>query len=130
MYLLDTNICIAFLKNNTNVVKAVSQHIARCHLSAVVVAELYKGVYCSQRTPQNLQILNEFLDLLPILDFDQAAALEFGKIQSELRQIGRPTGELDAIIAAVARSQGFILVTDNIKHFQYIENLQIENLLL
>ncbi|NEO88561.1 MAG: type II toxin-antitoxin system VapC family toxin [Spirulina sp. SIO3F2] len=130
MYLLDTNICIAFLKNHRNVVKYVSQHIARCYLAAVVVAELYKGVYCSQQVQQNRQTLDEFLTLLPILNFDQAAALEFGQIQGELKQMGRPTGELDAMIAAVARSQDFILVTDNIKHFQNIQNLQLENWLL
>lgn len=92
MYLLDTNICIAFIKNHPNVVKAVSRQIARCYLSTVVVAELYKGVYYSQKVEKNRQALEEFLDLLPILDFDQDAALEFGKIQGELKQMGRPTG--------------------------------------
>lgn len=42
---------------------------------------------------------------MPIVEFDSSAAEEFGKIQAELRRIGKPTGELDAIIAAVARSR-------------------------
>ncbi|WP_254568940.1 type II toxin-antitoxin system VapC family toxin [Oscillatoria sp. HE19RPO] len=58
------------------------------------------------------------------------AARELDQIQGELRRIGKPTGELDAMIAAVARSRDFILVTDNLKHFQNIVNLKIENSLI
>jgi len=64
---------------------------------------------------------------MPILEFDLQAALEFGKIQAELRKIGKPTGELDAMIAAVARSRQLILVSDNIRHFENIANLQAED---
>ena len=53
--------------------------------------------------------------------------MEFGKIQAELRKIGRPTGQLDALIAAVARSRNDILVTDNTRHFINITNIQLEN---
>jgi len=59
----------------------------------------------SQRVQQNLTILKQFLKLMPIVEFDRSAAEEFGKIQAELRRIGRPTGEIDAIIAAIARSR-------------------------
>ena len=82
---------------------------------------------CSHRVEKNLQTLDEFIRLLPILDFDLQAASEFGKIQSELRKIGKPTGELDALIAGVARSHQFIRVTNNTRHFENITNLQLEN---
>ena len=59
--------------------------------------------------------------------FDLEAAIEFGKIQSELKNIGKPTGELDALIATVVRSRNDILVTNNIKDFSNIPNLQLEN---
>jgi tRNA(fMet)-specific endonuclease VapC len=66
--------------------------------------------------------------LIPtIVEFDWDTAEEFGKIQGELRRIGRPTGELDALIAAVARSRGHILVTNNTRHFMNIPTLQLEN---
>lgn len=53
MYLLDTNICVALLKQNA---LAVGKFNATrfCYLSTIVVAELYKGVYCSGRRWQNL----------------------------------------------------------------------------
>lgn len=64
---------------------------------------------------------------MSIVKFDRSAAKEFGKIQAELRRIGKPTGELDAIIAAVARFRQDILVTNNTRHFINISNLQLEN---
>lgn len=65
--------------------------------------------------------------MLEIVPFDQLAAEEFGKIQGTLRKMGKPTGEIDAPIAAVARSRGDIVVTNNIRHFKNIPALSLEN---
>lgn len=127
MYLLDTNICVALLKQNPLAVEQFNAKASLCYLSTIVVAELYKGVYYSQKLQQNLNVLEQFLRLMPIVEFNQSAAKEFGKIQAELRRIGKPTGEIDAVIAAVARSRQDILVTNNTRHFINIPNLQLEN---
>ncbi|WP_442947580.1 type II toxin-antitoxin system VapC family toxin [Nostoc sp.] len=104
-----------------------NRYFSQCYLSTIIVSELYKGVYCSKQVEKNLETLAQLTELLPIEPFDIDAAREFGKIQSELRQIGRPTGEVDALIAAVVRSRNDILVTNNIKDFENIPNLQLEN---
>jgi len=127
MYLLDTNTCIALLKENSQVIASFNAHADECYISTINVAELYKGVYCSQRKEQNLVSIELFLKDMPIISFDVLAAEEFGKIQAELRQIGKPTGELDAIIVAVARSRHDRLVTNNTKHFINISGLDLEN---
>ena len=127
MYLLDTNICIALLNENRQAVKKFNRYFSQCYLSTIIVAELYKGVYYSQHLVKNLDTLQQFIELLRIEPFDLDAAVEFGKIQSELKKIGKPTGELDALIAAVARSRNDILITNNIKDFANIPNLQLEN---
>ena len=127
MYLLDTNICIAIIKGNENVVSHFHKKHESCYLATLVLAELYKGVYCSSKVERNLDNLQRFASLLPIIDFDEKAAIEFGKIQYELRKIGKPTGQLDALIAAVAICNNCILVTDNTRHFENISNLLIEN---
>ncbi|BAZ89910.1 hypothetical protein NIES932_13940 [Raphidiopsis curvata NIES-932] len=127
MYLLDTNICIALLNENPQAVAKFNRYFSQCYLSIIVVSELYKGVYCSQQVAKNLETLTEFIELLPVEPFEIEAAIEFGKIQSELRKIGKPTGEFDALIAAVARSRNDILVTNNIKDFINIPNLKLEN---
>jgi len=127
MYILDTNICIALIKKHPNAIQEFETKVSQCYISTLVLGELYKGVYCSSRRESNLTKLNGLINLLGIVDFDHTAAEEFGKIQAELRLIGKPTGEIDALIASVARSQQAILVTDNVRHFENIQNLQLEN---
>ncbi|MEA5469945.1 type II toxin-antitoxin system VapC family toxin [Spirulina sp. 06S082] len=86
MYLLDTNICIALMKKN---VKAMAEFASKgrdCYASTITLGELYKGVYCSQRFDDNLTALNKFINLIKFVSFDDMAALEFGKIQAELRK--------------------------------------------
>ncbi len=130
MYLLDTNVCIALLNGNVAAIAQFNRNFSQCYLSTLVVAELYKGIYCSQRIQQNLNHLTELTMLLPIESFDLGAAEEFGKIQAELRQIARPTGVVDALIAAVARSRQDVLVTNNLRHFENIPHLLLENWLV
>jgi tRNA(fMet)-specific endonuclease VapC len=127
MYLLDTNICIALLNNNPKVVSTFNRKFSQCYLSTIVISELYKGIYCSMQVEKNLETLAQLTALLPVEPFDLSAAIEFGMIQAELRQIGKPTGEIDALIAAAARSRADILVTNNVRDFENIFNLQIEN---
>jgi predicted nucleic acid-binding protein len=78
MYLLDTNICIAIIKGNENVVSHFHKKHESCYLATLVLAELYKGVYCSSKVERNLDNLQRFASLLPIIDFDEKAAIEFG----------------------------------------------------
>jgi len=108
MYLLDTNICIAILKDNPFAVNQFRCKYQDCYLST-------------------LANLKSFELALPQFEFDAKAAEEFGKIQGELKKIGKPTGQLDALIASVARSRQDILVTDNIRHFINIPNLRLGN---
>jgi tRNA(fMet)-specific endonuclease VapC len=127
MYLLDTNICIALTKENSLAKARFQQVASQCYISTIVLGELNKGVYCFQKVEKNLQKLNNFLTLIAVIEFDWLAAEEFGKLQGELRRMGRPTGEMDALIAAVARTRGDILVTHNTRDFENIPNLQLED---
>jgi tRNA(fMet)-specific endonuclease VapC len=127
MYLLDTNICVALLNQNRQAVTKFNLFFPQSYLSVIVISELYKGIYCSTQVEENLKILEQFAELLPVEPFDLDAAIEFGKIQRELRQMGKPTGEIDALIASVARSRNDVLVTNNIKDFINIPQLQLDN---
>jgi tRNA(fMet)-specific endonuclease VapC len=127
VYLLDTNICSALMKGNRRASIRFNRAFPQCYTSTIVVAELYKGILDSQRLQDNLQSLADLTTYLAIESFDLAAAEEFGRIQVELKRIGKPTGEVDALIAAVARSRQSILVTNNTRHFENIANLQLED---
>jgi tRNA(fMet)-specific endonuclease VapC len=85
MYLLDTNTCIALNQEHPAVLLQFEAKGDECYISTLVLAELYKGVYCSQRVAQNLSKLEALLSVLAIIPFNHAAAEDFGKIQGELR---------------------------------------------
>ncbi|MGB3291416.1 MAG: type II toxin-antitoxin system VapC family toxin [Phormidesmis sp.] len=127
MYLLDTNICIAITNANPNVLRRFNPRRDDCMVPIVVVAELYKGAYCSRRVKENLDVLYQFLKRIPIAELDLQVAQEFGLIQSELRRLGRPTSDMDALIAAIGRSHSATLVTHNTADFANIPNLQLED---
>ncbi|BAS60022.1 hypothetical protein NIES2135_66710 (plasmid) [Leptolyngbya boryana NIES-2135] len=115
------------MKGNRRASIRFNRAFPQCYTSTIVVAELYKGILDSQRLQDNLQSLADLTTYLAIESFDLAAAEEFGRIQVELKRIGKPTGEVDALIAAVARSRQSILVTNNTRHFENIANLQLED---
>ena len=127
MYLLDTNICTAVMNDDRQAISVFNRMFPQCYTSTIVVAELYKGVRLSRLVEQNLRSLNQLTELLDVKAFDSQAAAEFGKIQQELREQGRATGEMDALIPAVARSQGDKLVTNNTRDFLHIPNLALED---
>lgn len=127
MYLLDTDICIAITKADRTVMAAFESRRNDCSIPIIVVSELYKGAYCSQRIESNLGVLNEFLQMVPVVAFDMNAAKDFGRIQAELKMVGRPTGVMDTLIAAIARSRSATLVTHNTKDFENIPELKIED---
>ena len=128
MYLLDTNICVAINEENPQVLAEFYRKYAQCYVPTIVIADLYKGVYCFEKIVFNLKRIDRFIDLIPtVVEFDRQAAIEFGKIQGELRKLGKPTGEIDALIAAIARVRGDIIVTNNTRHFIEIPNIQLED---
>jgi tRNA(fMet)-specific endonuclease VapC len=126
MILLDTNVVVAFLNGDNSILKRIKDEIDRIALSSLVVAELDYGAKASQRAKENLEKLYRFLDVVQVVPFDIECAKIFGSIKSKLRNIGKPTGEVDVLIAATAMAHKATLVTANKKHFENIEGLKIE----
>jgi len=126
MILLDTNVVIAFFNGNNAVLKRIQAEIDRIALSTLVVADLDYGAKASQKAKENLEKLYRFLDIVRMVPFDLECSKIFGTIKSKLRKLGKPTGEMDALIAATAMAHKGILVTGNRKHFENIERLKVE----
>ena len=127
-YLLDTNSCIYLMKGNATILERYMQ----CRdyglaISSITVAELYYGVYNSNFPEKNAANLTNFFIGLGILEFDSAAAVEYGRIRAVLRKNGTPIGPMDMLISAHVKSKGLILVTSNVSEFSRVEGLQIEN---
>ena len=91
-----------------------------------MVAELDYGAKASQRSQENLQKLYRFVDIIEVIPFTFECAKVFGTVKSKLRKLGKPTGEMDVLIAATAISHKSTFATLNKKHFENIEGLKIE----
>jgi tRNA(fMet)-specific endonuclease VapC len=126
MILLDTNVVVAFLNGNDLISQRIRDEIDKITLSTLVIAELDYGAKVSKKSKENLEKLYRFLDVVQIIPFDVECSKIFGTIKSKLRMIGKPTGEVDALIAATAMAHNAILATSNKKHFENIEGLKLE----
>ena len=128
-YMLDTNICIYLIKHQPREVIEKFQEIApgEISVSTVTVAEMMYGVEKSQYKEKNQAALQAFLTPLEIVDFDFAAAQQYGAVRAYLEKTGKPIGAYDLMIAAQALSLGLILVTNNVQEFERIPGLAVEN---
>lgn len=126
-FLLDSNAVIALLNEPAGPVsRRVRQHPpADIGLSAVVVHELYFGAFKSQRRDRNVAIVDGLR--LEVVPFDREDARHAGEIRVVLAAQGTPIGGYDVLIAGQARSRALILVTRNLREFQRVNGLYIEN---
>ncbi len=129
MYLLDTSICIYIIKKKpVDVLKTLKIRSKKdIYVSSITIAELEYGVAKSQFPEKNKISLIEFLSIFYILPFDDTDAVEFGIIKSDLEKKGKIIGPMDLLIAGQAKSRKLILVTNNIKEFERVEGLKLEN---
>lgn len=128
-FLLDTNICIYIIKQKPPEVlqRFNTYQIGDIGISAITVAELEFGVQKSQFPVRNQQALVQFLLPLTIADFDRSAGLVYGDLRATLEKQGTPIGSLDTLIAAHALSLQVTLITNNLKEFSRVPNLQLDN---
>jgi len=124
-YLLDTCICIALLKKNQNVIQHIREvGTHNCKISDITLAELYFGAFKSGKEKHfnDVSEISKLFDKLPI-----QYTRKYGEIRWELEKQGLRIGDMDMFIAATALEENLILVTGNIKHFERVPGLAIEN---
>ncbi len=129
MYLLDANICIYTInKKPVEVLSKLKKKASKdIYISSITVAELEHGVEKSNYPERNKVALVEFLSLFQILYYTDGDAFYYGKIRSFLEKKGQVIGTMDMLIASQAFSHDLILVTNNTKEFERIENIKLEN---
>lgn len=119
-FLIDTDILIDYLRNDTNAIKFLEMHTSPPFLSTVTVAELYAGV----KDGKERKILDQFIHYFTIIPVD----LEISRLGGLYRRDFGPkqgTGLADAIIAATATQKNIRLATLNKKHFPMLNNIYI-----
>jgi tRNA(fMet)-specific endonuclease VapC len=128
-YLLDTDICIYIIKQKPASVlqKFTYTSVGSVGMSIITYGELLYGAQKSEQTKKSLTLLDELTSLIPPLELPIEAGKDYGDIRSKLEKAGRSIGNNDLWIAAHARAQNLILVTNNIKEFSRVPYLKLEN---
>ena len=127
-YLLDTNIVIYVLKRRPiEVLSLFNENASRMAISAITLSELFDGAKKSSRVGDNLVAIEDFCSRLEVLPYGAKAAQHYGAIRAGLEKTGQPIGVNNLHIAAHARSEGLIVVTNNVGEFARVPALQVEN---
>lgn len=126
-YLLDTNICIFFLKGLFKLDAKIQEvGLENCFISEITVAELKFGAEKSQKVEQNRLVVSTFIsqmNILPIFNSLDFYAQEKNRLQKQ----GTPIDEFDLLIGATALANDLVLVTNNTRHFMRLTDIQIED---
>lgn len=127
-YMLDTNIVIYVIKRRPiEVLATFNQHVGQMCISSITLAELLHGVEKSAKKTHNLKQVEEFVSRLDVLEYGTKAANHYGEIRANLEKAGKTIGVNDLHIAGHARSEGLILITNNLGEFERVEALRVDN---
>lgn len=131
-YLLDTNILIDILNYNPKVMENLERvGIHQCCMSTVSLHELYWGAQLAREKKEEYFVkeMNKISRLIKGIDIHPLSTngKDYAEIKHLLKERGSMIDEFDIVIAGQAISEGLTVVTDNIKHFNRIPGLKIEN---
>lgn len=128
-FLLDTNAIISLLGQKSSV---LTNRVLQCSegeigLPTIVCHELYYGAYKSQKISFNLETLRLLMRDFSVLSYDEDDARVAGEIRAALSKAGNPIGPYDVLIAGQAKAKGLVLVSNNVREFERVADLQLED---
>jgi tRNA(fMet)-specific endonuclease VapC len=128
VFLLDTNVLSALARDPHGAVAGQIARVGEANVctSIVVAAELRYGAVKrgSARLAKQLDVILAAMDIVP---FESPMDRVYADVRNALEQRGRPIGGNDLIIAAQALALDAVLVTDNVKEFEQVPGLKVEN---
>ena len=132
MYLLDTDIISNLLKKSpstTLIARLAAVPVEHQSTSSITLGELVYGARRLGEKGEQLlgRIDSTLLPNLAVLPFDALAARRYGEIRAIMEAKGKPLGEADLRIGAIALTQELTVVTGNVRHFGMIPDLVVEN---
>jgi tRNA(fMet)-specific endonuclease VapC len=126
--MLDTNICIYVIKRKPlEALSKFNEHSGQLAISSITLSELIHGAEKSEFIERNLRTVEDFCSRLEVLSYSEKAAAHYGSIRADLEKKGQVIGVNDLHIAGHARSEGLILVSNNLKEFTRVEALRTDN---
>ena len=128
IYLLDTDTCIAVLRQRSGMVQRLSRIAPTdCAVSTVTVYELFCGLAKAQDPAKERQKVERFISAVIELPLDRASAEAAAKVRGELERQGNVIGPYDLLIAGQALAGGLTLVTNNVREFQRVSGLNLQS---
>jgi tRNA(fMet)-specific endonuclease VapC len=131
IFMLDTNICIYLLNRRTGYENILARidglNYQQAVISSITLAELKYGIVKSVKKEANRTKLDYFLYQFECLPFNTETTSCYGEVRSQLESKGTPIGPLDTLIAAHALSLAATLVTNNVREFERVDGLALEN---
>ena len=126
-YLLDTNIIVFLLRGQMGIRDSIERiGIDQCHISEITYAELLYGAECSSDPAKNTALVDRVLEDINMIPISNSLKV-FAKCRAHLRKIGKIVDDADILIGATAIDNKFIMVTENIKHFENLPGITLEN---
>lgn len=126
-FLIDTNICSAYLKGEKAVWNKFMQYSGGLAISVVTAGELWTWVSRGTASQRSKDSISEFISGVEVIDLDLKIAIRFGELRGQLMDSGTPMPDMDGLIAATALGENLTLVTQNIADFDSVPDLRLEN---
>jgi tRNA(fMet)-specific endonuclease VapC len=126
-FVVDTDICSAYLKGDGRVFNRFIQRSGAIHISILTVAELYSWVYVAREPARREAGLLEMLSDLKVLPVSGSEARRFGEVRAELARDGKRVATVDLLIAVTALVHDFTVITHNRRHFGLVPGLRVED---
>ena len=128
-FLVDTNICSAYLKGEKSVWKKFMQYSGGLAISVITAGELWTWVSRGSASQRSKNSITDFIGLIEVVELDLNIALRFGELRGQMMDHGTPLPDMDGLIASTALSENLTLVTHNVIDFQTVPDLRIEDCL-
>jgi len=127
-FLLDTDTCIFYLRERSDIVEKISNvGVWNCSISQVTVAELRYGAECSDYHIRRHRQIDELCHNVSIVPINDAIIQVYAIQKARLKNLGLLIPDFDLIIGATALYHDLVLVTNNTKHFERMPAVQLEN---
>lgn len=129
MYLLDTNIISYWMRGDRGVIDSIKKHSpAELSFSTITLAEIMYGIEKSPvKKRERRRKIKQILSLLELYSFDEAAASKYAIIRAQLERDGMVISERDTQIASIAVANNLTVVTHNVKEFNRVVKLKVED---
>ncbi len=127
-FILDTDVCIYWLNGGADIENEIRRvGLERVAITVITQCELAYGAHKSGRPEANLAVLDRLCSMVRVVHTNNEVAETYGSVKAALEREGRRLDDADLLIASIAVSLGATLITNNLRNFDGVPGLRLEN---